>query len=568
MTKIITNKSIIVTVLAIAFLAALTAETSAQRTRGAMPRSRGAQNIDGATQSLNRQQAATQEIQKAAQDLDTTLVGILEMVNQQQKPAAQDLEDSNTVATAAKKHAKQFNEEMQCELFMLMAWNSYFEEDIKSAALNATQAYKTDQTNNDAHATQTAIAILADRKPLVIAPPRQRPTARNQTPGQSEYGRTPPQNTRMRTPRTQNTPGASNINMNATSGNILQFDPDAVDISMIGKTVTPMKLTCINSTSMEYNPSQANLCIMFWQIESENQPAEPNDPSARPARTNPNDPYSRQPQPGYNQQNYREQGRGEYGRGDYGRGDYGRDAYAPGGRGYGQTPGRQNADPLISQMEAYGNIFQTRVTNPQVKFVAINTNAISDTPEVIEKMLQNPWPWANVMAASPASGASQFADTAATVPMLAIVDRAGTIKYAGPAEGFLAPMVIDYLTDQPAPTAPLTSSILNPLKTLTSNTPTPTRTTPPQTTLNISNQDTDEITPDDYQAGKLLEYARAFVPMGRKPILTSKLGIDTCRQIIKDYPQSTYAQEARMLLRSVPEYERKRYKITDAEMGL
>ncbi len=59
-----------------------------------------------------------------------------------------------------------------------------------------------------------------------------------------------------------------------------------------------------------------------------------------------------------------------------------------------------------------------------------------------------------------------------------------------------------------------------------------------------------------------------YVSAGRKPVLTSKKGVDFCRQIIREYPNTKYEQEARMLLRRVPEYERKRYNITDKEMGL
>ena len=90
-------------------------------------------------------------------------------------------------------------------------------------------------------------------------------------------------------------------------------------------------------------------------------------------------------------------------------------------------------------------------------------------------------------------------------------------------------------------------------------------TTPPP---NRIDEDDDEITPESYQAGKLLEYAKMYVKAGRKPVLTSKRAVDICRQIIRDYPNTKYEREARRLLKKVPEYERKRYKITDKEMGL
>ena len=47
---------------------------------------------------------------------------------------------------------------------------------------------------------------------------------------------------------------------------------------------------------------------------------------------------------------------------------------------------------------------------------------------------------------------------------------------------------------------------------------------------------------------------------------TPKQGIELCRQIIREYPDTTYASEARELLRGLPERHQKRYKITDEEM--
>ena len=78
-----------------------------------------------------------------------------------------------------------------------------------------------------------------------------------------------------------------------------------------------------------------------------------------------------------------------------------------------------------------------------------------------------------------------------------------------------------------------------------------------------------KITVEDFQAQKLLTYAQGlFIPAGRQKFLTSKMGVDLCRQIINEYPNTTYADEARKLLRTVPPNEQKRYNITNEEMGL
>ena len=75
--------------------------------------------------------------------------------------------------------------------------------------------------------------------------------------------------------------------------------------------------------------------------------------------------------------------------------------------------------------------------------------------------------------------------------------------------------------------------------------------------------------PQYLKAAQLLEYARTlFIPLGRKTGMSSKIGVDLCREIITKYPETEYADEARKLLRKVPERDRKRLKITNEEMGL
>jgi len=72
---------------------------------------------------------------------------------------------------------------------------------------------------------------------------------------------------------------------------------------------------------------------------------------------------------------------------------------------------------------------------------------------------------------------------------------------------------------------------------------------------------------DEYQAGKLLSYAQTMMQIGTK-YTTPKAAIDTCRQIIRDYPGTKYEQQARGLLRMVSAKDRRKYKITDEELGL
>ena len=71
----------------------------------------------------------------------------------------------------------------------------------------------------------------------------------------------------------------------------------------------------------------------------------------------------------------------------------------------------------------------------------------------------------------------------------------------------------------------------------------------------------------EYQAGKDLEYAEMYINAARKRFQTYKKGVEQCRAIIQKYPGTKYEQEARLLLRRVPEHKHATYNITDEELG-
>ena len=67
---------------------------------------------------------------------------------------------------------------------------------------------------------------------------------------------------------------------------------------------------------------------------------------------------------------------------------------------------------------------------------------------------------------------------------------------------------------------------------------------------------------------KLAATRDLFMQLGKKAGLNYARGVKFCREIIKDYPGSEYADEARKLMLEIPENERARYNITDEELGL
>ncbi len=376
-------------------------------------------------------------------------------------------------------------------------------------------------------------------------------------------------------------PGGA-LSSSLSSGNILNLDADSIKGDWLGQKVSQLKLNCLNGTTFAYNPAEANLCILFWKLGaadsggySVSADGDPNNPSQMPQRTAP----AREPQqPTYEPPTSR----------------WGRPG-RPGGRFGGRMGARPGFsgdeaaanDPVSVQMSAFGKLFNSKFQSPDFKFVAVNTNHRQAAPAVVSKLLQSPWPWAQTMLNDSAAAALDTLDiqkVTADKPVLAIVDRTGTVRYAGPAAGFLAPMVADNLLSSTAVpssktyTAPpqAAEQIGQQAATIVGGQPSPQMLDPapegieytsPQPQLQPP-QDP-EITVENFQAQKLLTYAQGlFIPAGRKKFLTSKMGVDLCRQIINEYPNTTYADEARKLLRTVPPHERKRYNITNEEMGL
>ena len=167
----------------------------------------------------------------------------------------------------------------------------------------------------------------------------------------------------------------------------------------------------------------------------------------------------------------------------------------------------------------------------------------------------------------PTSGAGQFAKFSvdAEKPILIITRKDNTVKYAGPATGFLAAMVIENLTDtsRGAPSVNLAE-----LQRQMKNMKLPNQLTP-QTIPNTPNPgqqpEEDDVVMSE-TAKKLLGDANTLIEIGR--FTTYKQGIEKCREVIKSYPDTKYADQGRQLLRKVPERYRERYNITNEEMGL
>jgi hypothetical protein len=73
-----------------------------------------------------------------------------------------------------------------------------------------------------------------------------------------------------------------------------------------------------------------------------------------------------------------------------------------------------------------------------------------------------------------------------------------------------------------------------------------------------------QITADKLLGLAQMEIEESIKIRGSNP----KEGVDACRQILKDYPNTAHAAKAQELLRRLPQRYKERFNITDEELGL
>jgi hypothetical protein len=478
-----------------------------------------------------------QDAAAATSGLDKYLKEILTSVNANQPPDPETIAKALTHLGGCRIFLRKFTKPQVGKYYMLTAWVNYFKDDSKNALLAIQRAYGYNKSF-DIRASDAAIALLTNNKPS--DPPRQQEELKGE--------------------------------------NILDLDTTSLRNDLLYRKVTPFRANCLNSTTFNYTPGQTGLCLMFWQLKKDPTLDSIVNPDGTFTITDPNgNPVVVKPKrPAHDRNNRRPGSRPNQRPGS-------RPNRRPGGRP--GTPdmmefgGPEMYDSIAAvdrepttfetEMSAFKELYLDTYGDGNLKFLAINTDKPAELSKAVNKLADSNWPWAQTMAKLPQSGLEQFADISVDKPIFAIIDKTGTIKYAGSTNGFLPKMILANITDAKlGPGTPQTNTVEQtpPIQT-PKHVPPPQQVTPP-TTQKAAPQ---ELAPeDDFQAQKLLGAARdLFLAKKIGRLLTPKRGIEMCRRIMKDYPNTKYADEARSLLREnvAPRY-RKRYKITDEELGL
>lgn len=484
------------------------------------------------------QQAPDQKVIEAADRVGPALDVILTAANESKSPEPKDLSSGQTVVDETKRFFLQMDDKQKAQYCLLQSWLAYFSGQIESAHLNAAKACKLDTTSGDAWATQVAMAVIADKRPMLPRPPKAARGQRSRTEG--------PDMMRMQDPASQMQPGKLSFDLS-------QFVAEALD-----KKIEALELSCLNGTTFQYKPGQEALCALLWQKYETKKAAVSNEPNQRGAA-------APQPMPAPPMMEYEGFGGG---------GMYGQPAEG--------TP-----------MAAFGKLFRMGLGRGQMKFLAVNLDSAEHKEAVIDEIFKQPQAFAQIVIAEQAGGSfGGFKGISPDKPLLIMTDRNGAIRYAGPAAGFIAPMALHKFTsgDAVVPLMP-TETVELSVKPADSNSPAvadsnsiakpapaaapkPTLTPaaapePAQQAVEPDNQYKELSEEDAIQAERKLVYARdLFMKMGSKPGLNYTRGVNLCREILKSYPDTEYAKQAQELLRQIPENQRARYNLTDQELGL
>jgi len=498
------------------------------------------------------------KVTEAVGKIQQILEPLLTKINEFKPIAAADILPGQGFLDEYKRYFTQMDDKLKAQYCMLQAWVSYYQNDLNTAFMNASRACKLDAANSDAWITQVTMSILADKKPMLPKQPR-------------------PQRTRPGNPNNPNAMMGMEMETPDPGQQTLQpgklnFDLNALLIDAIGLKIEGLHLTCLNGTTFQYEPGQESLCALVWQErESRTVSNEPNTPGRRRPQSAQ---YQPQPQPQMMEPMMMEPGMG----GGFG----GMDMF---GGGFG-------GDPFTAANMAYSRLFQMGLASGQVKFAAINLDAAAHKHKLIDDVVKHPWPWAVAMASDQQQKMPvELGVLQARRPVLIMTDKEGTIRYAGPATGIIAPMLMGKVTStgfstftaiegQPAlPAIAVDPNVLNKSTLTDSNSlpnakPTvkPAPTTAP-TTPTVAQQTQAQYRElseeEDIQAEKLLNTTRdLFMRAAQRRVTSYQNCVKNCREIIKQYPGTKYAEEARQLLRQIPENQRSRYSITDEELGL
>ncbi len=495
---------------------------------------------------LSRREQMQQEAQASSVEIEALLKTILESVNRNERPASSVIEEAAAMLEEHKRFAIAYDDPQKASYMLLQAWTEFYADRLPGALNWSMRACKMDEASQDAWISQALFSMLSGKRPIEPKVPQaESPAERGM-----DAGRRPQPRPRPRANNQANlTPPVVPYSRKGT----LDFDMLSLRGEILRERFGRMKYQTADGKPVEYKPGENTLCIFFWQIE----------PSAADA----ND-------------------------------IAGGGVVNPAAARYAGDFGISSKTGLADQRGYIGRIAKSLQEHPEITCFAVNTNALTDAQRAggaIDEAFVREMGVPMVFAADPASGAGQFVGVKALTPFVLIADKTGVVRYAGPAADFMPAFVLTHLTGVEISLAGASSSspVYEPdrspgLRDVSyelrdqgprSRMPEPTPQLPQPArpvadpnrpapadpngvsaasgTPEMSLQD--QVTAEKLLAGATIEIEASRDIRGKSPAK----GVTACKTVLEKYPGTVYAEQARELLRRVPERYWETYKIHD-----
>jgi hypothetical protein len=487
-----------------------------------------------------KRQQFEQEAADATPDIEAENAKVLSWVNSNQTP--DDANRNTALKNVAKnrKYVSILNKQQKgFEYYTLSAWVYYFDDKPDKALKQAVAGQKLAPQNSNIAKTCLALSLIY--KDYAAA------SEVFANKGElSQAAESAPSSTKK-------------FSLNSQSSNTeLNFDVNSIRPELLGKVFDVRPQTT--------SPTEKNiLCVLLWKIDSNEL-----DRFTVAETKGPNEPNSPPPAA----------------------------AQSPAGN-------ETLKSAAGTQLEAFSKLQSHFAKESKIVFMGINLNDPAKTNNVKNWLAKTPQPWETSMPSAQLQQKITSLFTAVPArPTLIIAGPDSTVRYTGDVNSFLPQMIIRYISGNPQefqepnkpndanrpPAASKSPVVVVPVKVTplpqepnkphqapavreANEIPKPSQAAqaavPAKTAIAPADKQQQNDDSFDPRAEQLLETAKGFFKIGdRLQYHTYAKPIEMCRTVINDYPNTKYAEQARTLMRQVPERFRARYNITDQELGL
>lgn len=529
------------------FIGAILALVSLSGFANAAARNGRTPNGTDETQTNSRKDQLRLSAQATHLEVKTLLTEMLGAAQKNQTPSEQLVMRAQACLEKNKQNALAYDEQQRADYMLLESWTGYAKGNLPEALSWSMRACKQDEASQDAWISQAVFSMISGKRPLEPRIEKPKP--------ETEPQRYRPERVRQPRRNAETAPAVYKPEPYSTKG-VFEFDLPALRSEFFRENFERLECKTAEGQSFEYVPGRDTMCVLFWQSVQSAAVSTP-DPNSVAA-----------PTAELNMQM------------DYGQMDY--------GTGVGAT--------IDEQRQYFVRLMNACKDTATIKFVQIDTLRPKDLTG-LDMSIYRDSAIPTLIAAHPDCNAKRFACDAST-PFMMIVDKNGSVKYAGPADSFVPAFILTATTGKAVPLQdqsggdlggghlmespfgelgerPISSGRVDPNAPVATppaakdpNAPAQPAAAPasqrvPQTEYGFMTDDAEQ----QVKAENLLRIAELHIKesvkiRGKNP----GEGIKAAREVIATYPNTPYAERAKKYLREVPDRYKEQYNITDEEL--